>query len=502
MLASQRQIKLAALISYATIFINIVVGIFYTPWLVKSIGKSDYGIYVLITAFLSYFLMDFGIGEALARFAAKFRVEGRPEKIQDLLGLATALYLIIDLIILASLMVVYFFIPNIFKQLSSQEIETFKAVYIIAGLFSIISFPFTSLNGLLLAYNHFITIKTTEFFTKIGVIVLMVVAIAMGHGIFALVLINALVGIAVIIMKLFSLKKEVSFNLKISLRDRALLKEIFSLSIWATVMGVAQRLLINAAPSLLGILSGTHEIAIFSIGMIIEGYTWTFANALNGFFLTKVSHLHSQNDMDGINNLMINLGRIQLFLSGILILGIVILGKDFVMLWMGESFKNSYYVMLLLIIPGIIILTQEIALTQMYVRNDLKPRALLFITAAVICVIISSILSPKFGAVGSAMGVFFALLSCHVVGMNLIYWKRFNLDIPRFFKDVHIKYTPVIIAFVLAGFFLNYYFTGISWYNLIFKGVILSLVYALFSWFFYLNNEEKNIFLSGLKLKK
>ena len=165
MLASQRQIKLAALISYATIFINIVVGIFYTPWLVKSIGKSDYGIYVLITAFLSYFLMDFGIGEALARFAAKYRVEKNEEKIKDLLGLATTIYLIIDLVILLSLVIVYFFIPNIFKQLTPSEIETFKLVYIIAGLFSLISFPFTSLNGLLLAYNHFITIKAAEFFT-------------------------------------------------------------------------------------------------------------------------------------------------------------------------------------------------------------------------------------------------------------------------------------------------------------------------------------------------
>lgn len=502
MLASQRQIKLAALISYVTIFVNIVIGIFYTPWLIQSIGKSDYGIYVLITAFLSYFLMDFGIGEALARFVAKYRVENQEEKIKDLLGLATTLYLILDLIILTSLVIVYFFIPQIFKQLTPQEIQTFKTVYIIAGLFSIVSFPFTSLNGLLLAYNHFVTIKTAEFLTKIGVIILMIIAIFLGYGILALVLINALVGIAIILMKLISLKKELNFNFKISLQNKELLKEIFSLSIWATIMGVAQRLLINAAPTILGIFSGTHEIAIFSIGMIIEGYTWTFANALNGFFLTKVSHLHSQNDMGGINNLMIKLGRIQLFLSGILILGIVMLGKDFVMLWMGESFKNSYYVMLLLIVPGIIILTQEIALTQMYVRNDLKPRALLFISAAVICVIISSILSPEFGAVGSAIGVFFALLSCHVIGMNLIYWKRFNLDIPRFFKDVHIKYTPVIIAFVLAGFFLNYYFTGISWYNLIFKGVILSLVYALFSWFFYLNKEEKTIFLSNLKLKK
>lgn len=501
MLASQRQIKLAALISYATIFINIVVGIFYTPWLIKSIGKSDYGIYVLITAFLSYFLMDFGIGEALARFAAKYRVEKNEEKIKDLLGLATTLYLIIDLVILLSLVIVYFFIPNIFKQLTPSEIETFKLVYIIAGLFSLISFPFTSLNGLLLAYNHFITIKAAEFFTKIGVIFFMVIAIFMGYGIFALVMINAMVGVAVIIMKLISLRKQLKFNFKISLQNRELLKEIFSLSIWATLMGVAQRLLINAAPTILGILSGTHQIAIFSIGMIIEGYTWTFANALNGFFLTKVSQLHANNDKLGIDNLMVKLGRIQLFLSGLLILGIVVFGKDFINLWMGNSFNDSYYVMLLLIVPGIIILTQEIALTQMYVRNDLKPRAILFIIAAVICIIISVILSPKIGAIGSALGVFFALIFCHVIGMNFIYWKKFDLDIPRFFREVHFKFIPIAVIFILIGFLVNYFIPEVTWLKFGIKVITLSLVYLFTSWVLFLNKEEKNLVLTSIYRK-
>lgn len=496
MIASHQQIKLAAVISYATIFINIGIGIFYTPWLVSSIGKSDYGIYVLIIAFLSYFLMDFGIGEALARFAAKFRVDKQEEKIQDLLGLATALYIIIDAVIICALIVVYFFIPQIFKQLTPSEISTFKVVYVIAGLFSAISFPFTSLNGLLLAYNQFVLIKTTEFISKIGAVVLMIIAIFMGYGIFALIMINALVGLLIIVIKIISLRKQINFNFKISLQNRDLLKEIFSLSIWATIMGFAQRLLINAAPIILGIFSGTHEIAVFSIGMIIEGYTWTFANALNGFFLTKVSHLHANNDTLGINNLMVKLGRIQLFLSGILIMGMVVFGKEFIQLWMGPGFENSYYVMILLTLPGVIILTQEIALTQMYVRNDLKPRALLFLAAAVVCIIISINLSPKMGAIGAATGVFFALVVCHVIGMNFVYWKKFDLDIPRFFREVHLNFLPVAAIFVTLGFIVNYFITDVSWVIFVLKVTLLSAIYFLFSWLLYLRKEEKVLFLS------
>ena len=40
-----KQIKYGALISYIALFINIVIGLVYSPWVIRSIGKADYGLY-------------------------------------------------------------------------------------------------------------------------------------------------------------------------------------------------------------------------------------------------------------------------------------------------------------------------------------------------------------------------------------------------------------------------------------------------------------------------
>ena len=58
-MAAKSNITKGALISYVAIFINIVISFVYTPWMIHKIGTADYGLYSLVIAFVSYFLLDF-----------------------------------------------------------------------------------------------------------------------------------------------------------------------------------------------------------------------------------------------------------------------------------------------------------------------------------------------------------------------------------------------------------------------------------------------------------
>lgn len=492
---SNAQIKKGALLSYAAIVFNIIAGFIYTPWMVSQIGKSDYGLYILVTAFLTYFVMDFGLGQTIARFITNYKVKNEIEKINQLLGLTTRFYLFINLLIFFVLIGAYFFIENIFLQLTPLEIEKFKIVYLIAGGFSLLSFPFLPLDGVLIAYEKFVALKLCDVISKVSIIVLMVIALLMGYKLYALVAINAFVGIVIILVKLIIIKKSLPLKPDLKYRSKPLLKELFKFSFWISVIGIAQRLLINIAPLVLGIVSGTEAIAIFSIGVIIEGYTWTFAHALNGLFLSKVSQLNlEENNLKEITNLMIRVGRIQLIVMGLLLIGLIALGQEFIILWMGESFKESYLVVVLLIAPGFISLTQEIAYTYLFVINELKYRALLFLSAAIGSLILSFLLAPTLGALGCAIGIFTANMACHVIGMNYVYWRKIKLDIPRFFKECFGSLLLPLILTLLFGFFLSYSFPSTNFLIFIIKALTLSLFYMLSVWFLGLKIEEKELF--------
>ena len=494
------QIKSAAIISYISIVFNIITGLIFTPWMVNSIGKSDYGLYVLVSSFLIYFTIDFGLGQAVGRFLCKYRAENEEQKVNQLLSLTTKIYLLISLIMLMALVVVFFFLQNIFLQLNSAEIEKFKTIYVIAGLFSLVSFPFMSLNGVFIAFERFVVLKLCDIFSKIGVILFMVIAILLGYKLYALIAINAFIGIIVILYKLIYLFKTTAIKIDLKYKSKALTQELFSFSIWSSILGIAQRLIINIAPTLLGIYSGTTAIAVFSIGMLIESYVWTFASALNGLFLPKVTGLLSTSaNREQVLQLMVKVGRIQLFIIGILYIGMITLGQEFIGLWMGPEFTNSFPVVLMLILPGFFTLTQEIASTLMYVENKIKFKAIIFIFAAIMSVLLSVFLIPYFGAIGAAMGIVISLIIFEVIGVNIFYYKIMKINIFYFFKACLLKMLPSLVIVLGFGLAVNYYIPAANFVVFFIKASLIALVYLFVMWYFCLNKYEKELILSIYK---
>ena len=138
-MSSSRQIKLGALMSYVAIGINILSGLVYTPWMISSIGRENFGLYTLALSVITLFVFDFGLSNAITRYLAKYLAEGRQDKANNCIGLVYRLYIIIDIILFIILISVFFFIPQIYKELTPDEIEKFKVVYLCSHLISFCS---------------------------------------------------------------------------------------------------------------------------------------------------------------------------------------------------------------------------------------------------------------------------------------------------------------------------------------------------------------------------
>ena len=138
-LDSKKQIALGAIMSYISIGINIVTGLVFTPWMIHSIGKENYGLFTLALSVISLFVFDFGLSSAITRFLSIYIADGKKEKIEQCLGLVLRIYLVIDIFLFLVLCSVSFFIPYIYKELTLEEIEKFMVIYIMAASFSIFS---------------------------------------------------------------------------------------------------------------------------------------------------------------------------------------------------------------------------------------------------------------------------------------------------------------------------------------------------------------------------
>lgn len=494
---SKKSIVQGAVISYVAIFLNIAITFFYTPWMIKKIGVSDYGLYSLVYSFISYFILDFGLNQAIQRFIAKYRAEGDEEKVERMIGITTRVYLIIDAIIFIVLFVLYFFISDIFTGLTPIETERLKGLYIIAGIFSVLSFMFKPMAGAMMAYEYFVEEKVLEMVNRVGAVVGVCIALALGANVFALILINGAFSLTTSILKFFVFNRKSKLNIKWTYFDMTELKNIFSFSMWSFGCGLAQRLRLSLVPSILGILSNSSEIAIFAMGMSLEGMVYTLSSAINGLFLPTVSRMVQKQKREELTRLMIRIGRIQLYIISLIFSGFLIFGRVFLHLWVGDEFLNVYWVLLLLIFADIVSLTQRIAIDLIYVENRIKEMAIRIFISSFIGLGIACLLSPKYGAIGAAIGTGFGLC-IYQVWINIYYQKKLGLDIVFFFKKCHLRLLPLLTVFTALFYFIDTKVTLDSWVKLIAGAAVYTSVFVCVCYFVLFNNDEKSL----LKVRK
>lgn len=499
------QIKLGAIVAYFAIAFNIVSGLLYTPWMIEEIGQSDYGLFTLANSLISLFLLDFGLSSATSRYVAKYRAEGKIDELNKFLNIIYKLYLIIDAIIMVILIVVFFCSDIIYKNLSAEELHKFKVVYCIAGLYSVISFPCVTFKGILDAYEQFLPVKIADLIHKVLTVAFTVIALSCGQGLYALVTISAVCGLLTIFIKLYYVNKSVKIKrVKIVKEDqKQIFNEILKFSIWSTVSSLAQRLIFNITPTLIGmvIAQAAAAISVFGIVTTIEGYFYTITTAINGMFLSRITRI-TMDDNDGkqLTYLATKVGRFQFALNGLMILGFTLIGKQFITLWVGNDFIDAYYGIVLVVLPGLFFNSLQIINTAFIVQNLVKYQAMIQLIMGVCNVIMSLIFTKWFGVIGACASICIAYF-VRVVLTFILVKKRMKFDFAFFFKSCYLK---MGIPLILAGVLSYLIFMKISvntWIELAVGAGIISVIYLICVWFVGLNGKERKYFISGISKK-
>lgn len=492
------QIAKGAIISYISIFINIVISLVYTPWMINQIGVSDYGLYSLVTAFLSYFLLDFGLSGTITRFVAKYRAEGREDKIANMMGITAKVYLAMDAVIFLVLFILYFFLSDFFGGLTPEEIERLKVLYCIAGTFSVLSFVFKPMSGAMMAYEYFVVNKMLDMLVRVGTVVLIVIMLLMNGNVYHLVFITGFVGFLVSVIRYLVFVNRSKLKINWGYFEKSELFALFSFSVWVLVVQLSQMLRLSLIPTILGIFNNTTEISVFSVARNLEGMVYTISVALNGLFLPMVSRMVQTGNKDGVMELMIKVGRIQLFIIMLILTGFILFGKPFISLWVGDTFSNSYFVFIALIFVNLISLTLQIGMDLVYAENKIKHTAIRVLVSSVIGLVLSIIAAPKYGAVGCAAATGVALVLTQILFIDY-YQRSMGLDMRYFFKQCHLKIMPLLVIYSIMAYIICRHLCIDNWFELILSIIVFAMGFAVVVWLFIANSYEKNLVFGLIK---
>ena len=500
MSAGANYYKKSTIVSYLTIALNIVSSLLYTPWMLSVIGKSDYGLYTLAASVINMFLIDFGFSSAVTRFVSKYNAEGDQEKIDNFLGMLYKLYGIIVGIVFVILFVVYFFIDQIYVALTPAEIEKFKVVYIISGSYSVLSFPFhTTFNGILNSYEKYFQMKICDLVHKILTVGLIIVALVCGLGLYSLVMVNALTGTLTLLAKWIILKRTTKLKINLKYFDKSLLKEIFGFSMWVTVSAICSRLIFNITPNVLAITIGAVAISYFSLASTIEGYTYTFASAIDGMFMPKIARLVKKDpSCTNVQPLLDKVGRIQYYIISLIFWGFVLVGKDFIKLWLGSGYDVVYYCAILLMLPAPFHLSQQIAKSTVVVSGKVKAQAFVNIAKAVVNLVLVVVFSYFWGVIGACVSICISYFVRNI-GMCIIYHKMINLNMFKFHFNCYIKTLPGLIVAIIGGLLVNWFMPDMGWISFILKVASFTLIFGISMFLLSFNKYERELSLGSAK---
>ena len=523
---SKKNIALGSIFGYLSFFVSIIHGLVLTPLILNTFGKVDYGIYGLATSIIALLLLDFGLTNATNTYLARLRAKGDKDGVQRFLAAIVKLYFIIDIVFAIVIAVVYFLCPVMYRSTyTPQEIEKLQFLILIVGGFSIIGLPFSPITGVIATYEKFGFNKFTEFFQKVAYFGLTIACIKLNWGIIGITIVNVACGLFTTIVRIIYMR--FYLNVKLDLRlnvTKGELRGIVTFSFWSLIYAIAARLVLNITPSILGIVSNSNEVALFTIVTTIEGYIYTFGAIANTFFLAKVARSDAygseEERQEHLQTLAAKIGKLQFSLIALIFLGFVTVGREFITVWLGpdQAYQSVYWCIIAICLYNVFAIPQVVLESAMFARGFMKQLAINSLFKAAINLTLSvwlsrnepgvlgnSIIGNMGDAVSGAVGASISIMVARFAQLaldNYAYHKCLKISLRRFYKDVFLKGGICAGASLAFGVAL-YYFMPISnlKIKLLVNGFAFVVVYCLLIAFINFNKQERLYYIDqGLKL--
>ena len=499
------QKKAGVLLSYLAQVIHILSGILYTPIMLRLLGQSEYGLYQLVASVVSYLnVLSLGFGSSYMRFYSRIKKQGNEEKVAEFNGMYLTIFLIIAGICLLCGAVLIENIELVFGSgLTEQEYPKAKVLLALMVFNLALTFPGGAIDSFITAHEQFIFQRTLRVLQYLFNPFITLQLLLMGYGSIAMVLVTTFLTIAKITSSIWFCREKLKIKIRFRGFQLSLLKEMWVFTFFICINMIADQINWNVDKVLLGRFSGTVAVAVYGIGSQLNTMYMQLSTIISNVFTPQVNRIVVEsNDNHLLTELLTKVGRIQFLLLSLISCGFIFLGREFIYLWAGDGYEQSYTITLLLILPATIPLAQNVSLEIMRAKNMHKVRSFMYFAMAIANIAISIPCIRLWEAQGAALGTAVTLILGDCIGMNLYYHKRVGLDMIYYWKQI-VKFIPAFLIIIASELVVTTFFSMDGLFAFVIHGVVYLLIFVVSMWLLGMNQAEKELILGPLrKIKK
>lgn len=497
---STNQLKAGAIISYAQMGLAIIVGLIYTPMMIRMLGQNEYGLYNTIVSTISMLsILSLGFNSSYIRYYAKYKVQKDDRSIYKLNGMFLLIFICIGVIVFLCGLFLTYNLHFVFDQgLSESEYMLAKKLMFLLTINLSISFPMSVFQNIISAHERYVFLKLLGTLKTVVVPLLSIPLLLIGCRSVGLVVVTLVISLVTDAFYIIYSKKNLHVRFSFRHFEKGLFLDLFIFTSFIALNLIVDQININAGKFLLGRFSGTGAVAVYSVGFSLYQYYMTFSTAISGVFSPRIHKIVNDTYNDDIRqreqltDLFIKVGRIQFIILALIATGLIFFGKYFIQIWAGEGYTQSYYVMLIILIPSTVPLIQNVGIEVQRAKNKHQFRSIVYIIMSIVNLIVTIWLCPRIGVLAPAIGTAASTVVANCIIINVFYHKKCNINMIAFWKSIARLICGLFIP-ILCGIMFNYIFVIDSLLKFGLFILIYVAIYCGSMWLLGFNKYEKGL---------
>jgi O-antigen/teichoic acid export membrane protein len=397
---------------------QIGVAFFISPVLVHGLGDRRYGIWSLVESVLAYLMLfDLGVAASVVRYVARFEATQDQSALNRVFSASICIFAAAGTAILGVTLAVAFPAFPLLHVPADLATEG-RWMLILLGLNLAVGLPMSVFACVLDGLGRYpakSAIRTAGILLRGGVFLLV---IRSGGGLLQVAVTVTLCSLVEHLAMAVAARRYLP-GLRFSPRlvDRPTLRAIRSYSTDALLAMFAGRVSFQTDAIVINAFLLPQSITLFAVAARLVEYSKDSLRVATMVLTPAVSALEARGDNAGIRGVLLDSTRYVLWLILPVQLGLLLLGRPFLSLWMGAEYAEfSYPILVILALPLSLALSQSVPVRILYGTGRLRWFARAVIAEAVLNLLLSVILVRPYGIEGVALGTAIpnTLLNCAV----------------------------------------------------------------------------------------
>ena len=489
--------KLNALASYLNFGISSVLIFLLSPYLVNFLGNYSFGVWKSIQKILTFATVADGRAtQALKWVIANDESKGDFILKQQAIGssLKVWLYFLPFMLLIISLLV--WNLPNLINNIDSSLYESVYLVGFILGANMLINPFFFFFDAILVGTNN--GYKSTSI-QIIGVVFsnfLMVLVAYLGYGIIGLASVILLITLMNALFVFYVCKKNITW-LGIQKPSKEQIKEFFGFSLWVFLWSFIQKLILSTEILLIAFLLNPETVSNYVFTTYIVQLAISISLISGSAITPGLGKVIGAKEFDKAREITKSTRDVVMFIAAFFGGIILLLNRNFVSLWMGETyFMGDYSNLLIVLIMAHLVMFRvegQVQDLSLKIKNKVIYGAILAILSFVLALIGFELLGKRIE------GIFLGILIGRILQVFIFQKLVDKMLVMKANKKIIIIYPYFIALFFLSKAFIY----SESWFGFFVSLIVTSflLFIVCFKVFISKSNQKKLISLVFIKTR-